>query len=87
MILPVAIPAQASQFARARAVHSACLAGGSAITGSELVEILHAAGLVDLAEHLFSTQRLMTYKADLCDGYSSDSDNVTDNNTNLTPPV
>ena len=60
MILPVAIPAQGSEFARARAVHSACLAGGSAITGSELVEILHAAGLVDLAEHPFSTQRLMT---------------------------
>ena len=60
MILPVAIRAQASEFARARAVHSACLAGGSAISGSELVEILHAAGLVDLAEHPFSTQRLMT---------------------------
>jgi SAM-dependent methyltransferase len=60
MILPVAIPAQASEFARARAVHSACLAGGSAITGSELVEILHAAGLIDLAEHPFTTQRLMT---------------------------
>lgn len=60
MILPVAIPAQGSEFARARAVHSACLAGGSAITSSELVEILHAAGLVDLAEHPFSTQRLMT---------------------------
>ena len=60
MILPVAMPAQASEFARARAVHSARLAGGSAITGSELVEILHAAGLVDLAEHPFLTQRLMT---------------------------
>ncbi len=60
MILPVAIPAEASEFARARAVHSAALAGGSAITASELVEILHAAGLVDLAEHPFSTQRLMT---------------------------
>ena len=60
MILPVAIPVQASEFARARAVHAACLAGGSAITGSELVEILHASGLVDLAEHPFSTQRLIT---------------------------
>ncbi len=30
MILPVAIPVQASEFARARAVHAACLAGGSA---------------------------------------------------------
>lgn len=60
MILPVAIPAEASEFARARAVHSACLAGGSAITASELVEILQAAGLVDLAEHPFPTARLMT---------------------------
>jgi proline iminopeptidase len=60
MILPVAIPAEASEFARARAVHSACLAGGSAITAGELVEILRASGFVDLAEHPFSTQRLMT---------------------------
>ncbi|HUA04717.1 MAG TPA: methyltransferase domain-containing protein [Solirubrobacteraceae bacterium] len=60
MILPVAIPAEASEFARARAVHSACLAGGSAITASDLIEILRAAGLVDLVEHPFSTQRLMT---------------------------
>jgi SAM-dependent methyltransferase len=60
MILPVAIPDGASEFARARAVHAAGLAGGSAITASELEEILHAAGLVDLAEHPFSTQRLMT---------------------------
>jgi SAM-dependent methyltransferase len=60
MILPVAIPAEASEFARARVVHSACLAGGSAITASDLMEILQAAGLVDLVEHPFSTQRLMT---------------------------
>jgi SAM-dependent methyltransferase len=60
MILPVAMPAQASEFARARASHSARLAGGSAITASGLGEILHAAGLVDLTEHPFSTQRLMT---------------------------
>ncbi len=60
MILPLAIPAEASEFASARAVHSARLAGGSAINASELVEILHAAGFVDLAEHPFSTQRLMT---------------------------
>jgi len=60
MVLPVAIPAVASEFARARAVHSAFLAGGSAITISELAEILQAAGLVDLVEHPFHTQRLLT---------------------------
>lgn len=60
MILPVAISAETSAFAHARAVHSARLAGGSAITVGELVELLHAAGLVDLVEHPFSTQLLMT---------------------------
>jgi SAM-dependent methyltransferase len=60
LIAPVAIHAEASEFSRARFIHSASLAGGSTITASELAEVLRAAGFVDLAEHPVSAQRLMT---------------------------
>jgi methylase of polypeptide subunit release factors len=60
LVVPVAIPAGASDFARARQVHASSLAGGSTITASELAEVVSAAGFIDLVEHPVSTQILMT---------------------------
>lgn len=60
LLVPVGLNPQASDFARARLIHSACLAGGSALTPSELVKFLHATGFKDLASHPVGAQVLMT---------------------------
>ncbi len=60
MLLPVGLHPEASEFARARFIHSAFLIAGSTITPAELVELLHAAGFSDLAEHPVGPQLLMT---------------------------
>jgi methyltransferase family protein len=60
LLVPVALHPEASKFARARLIHSASLAGGSTITPSQLVELLHAIGFRDLTEHPVGAQVLMT---------------------------
>lgn len=60
LIVPIAMPDEASDFARAQLAHSSSLAGGSAIPASELVEVLLTNGFIDLVEHPVSTQVLMT---------------------------
>ena len=60
LLVPVALHPEPPEFARARFMHSAHLVGGSAITPSELVELLHAAGFSDLTEHPTGPQVLMT---------------------------
>lgn len=60
LVVPVAIPAGASDFARARQTHAASLAGGDTMTASELVEVVGAAGFTDLVEHPVSSLILMT---------------------------
>jgi methylase of polypeptide subunit release factors len=60
LVVPVAIPAGASDFARARQTHAASLAGGDTMTASELVELVGAAGFTDLVEHPVSSLILMT---------------------------
>jgi hypothetical protein len=60
LLVPVGLDPEAPDFARARLVHSTSLAGGSAITPSQMVELLHATGFNDLAEHPVGAQVLMT---------------------------
>jgi SAM-dependent methyltransferase len=60
LLVPVGLHAEASEFARARFIHSTYLTGGSVVAPSELVELLHAAGFKDLAEHTNGAQVLMT---------------------------
>lgn len=60
LLVPVGLTPEASDFARARLIHSTSLAGGSAITPSQMVELLHATGFKDPAEHPVGTQMLMT---------------------------
>lgn len=60
LLVPVALHPELPEFARARFMHAAHLVGGSAITPSELVELLHAAGFSDLTEHPTGPQVLMT---------------------------
>lgn len=60
MLVPVALHPDTSEFARARLIHSAHLAGGSTINPSELVELLQATGFTELAEHPVAAQVLMT---------------------------
>ncbi len=60
LLVPVALHADVPEFARARLIHSAFLAGGSTVTPSELVELLDCAGFIDLAEHAVGAQVLMT---------------------------
>jgi SAM-dependent methyltransferase len=60
MLVPVGLHPDAPEFARARFIHSAFLIGGSTITPTELVELLHAAGFSNLAEHPVGPQVLMT---------------------------
>jgi SAM-dependent methyltransferase len=60
LLVPVALHADAPEFARARVIHSALLAGGSTIAPSELVQLLHEAGFEDLTEHALGAQVLMT---------------------------
>jgi cyclopropane fatty-acyl-phospholipid synthase-like methyltransferase len=60
LLVPVVLHADTSEFARARLMHSAYLAGGSTVTPSELVELLHAAGFKELTEHPVASQVLMT---------------------------
>lgn len=60
LLLPVGLHADAPEFARARLMHSAFLAGGSAVNPSELVELLDSAGFKEPAEHRLGAQVLMT---------------------------
>jgi precorrin-6B methylase 2 len=60
LIVPIAMPAAASDFARAQLTHSSSLAGGSTITATELVKLLLTTGFIDLMEHPVSSQVLMT---------------------------
>ena len=60
LLVPVALHSEMPEFARARMIHSASLAGGSTITQSHLVELLRATGFEDLAEHPVGAQVLMT---------------------------
>lgn len=60
LLVPVALHAQTSGFARARLIHSVHLAGGSTVTPDQLVELLRAAGFKDLTEHPVAGQVLMT---------------------------
>ncbi|HTX10961.1 MAG TPA: class I SAM-dependent methyltransferase [Solirubrobacteraceae bacterium] len=60
LLVPVALHPETPEFARARLIHSAFLAGGSTITPSQLVELLQATGFNDLAEHPVGAQVLMT---------------------------
>ncbi|MGH2843589.1 MAG: SAM-dependent methyltransferase [Solirubrobacteraceae bacterium] len=60
LLVPVALHAQAPEFARARLIHAAYLAGGSTVTPSELADLLHATGFKDLVEHPVGPQVLMT---------------------------
>jgi hypothetical protein len=60
LLVPVGLHPEASDFARARFIHSASLAGGSTITPSQLVDLLLAIGFQDLTEHPVGPQVLMT---------------------------
>lgn len=60
LLVPVGLHPEAPEFARARLIHSELLAGGSTITPSQLVELLHATGFTGLAEHHVGASVLMT---------------------------
>jgi Methyltransferase domain len=60
LVVPAALRPEASEFARARLIHSASLAGGSTITPRQLVQLLHAIGFKNLTEHPVGAQVLMT---------------------------
>jgi len=60
LLVPLALHPEAPAFTRARLIHSASLAGGSTITPTQLVKLLHATGFNSLAEHPVGGQVLMT---------------------------
>jgi Methyltransferase domain len=60
LLVPVALHSETPEFARARLIHSASLAGGSTIAPSELVDLLLAIGFQDLTEYPVGAQVLMT---------------------------
>ena len=60
LLVPVALHSQTPEFARARLIHSASLAGGSTLAPSQLMDLLLAIGFQDLIEHIVGAQVLMT---------------------------